>query len=45
MMPTFNGLIAELAEIEAGAPMRLDGELVRGDGAAVELARVPCRRR
>lgn len=28
-------LTAELAEIEAGAPMRLDGELVRGDGAAV----------
>ena len=27
-------LIAELAEIEAGAPMRLDGELVRADGAA-----------
>ena len=30
-----HGLTAGLAEIEAGAPMRLDGELVRDDGAAV----------
>ena len=28
-------LAADLAAIEAAAPMRLDGELVRGDGAAV----------
>ena len=28
-------LTAELAAIEAAAPMRLDGELVRADGAAV----------
>ena len=28
-------LTADLARIEAAAPMRLDGELVRGDGAAV----------
>ena len=28
-------LIAELAAIERTAPMRLDGELVRDDGAAV----------
>lgn len=28
-------LMASLAAIEAGAPMRLDGELVREDGAAV----------
>jgi len=28
-------LAAELAEIEAAAPMRLDGELVRDDAAAV----------
>jgi phosphoribosyl-dephospho-CoA transferase len=28
-------LIAELAEIDAGAPMRLDGELLRDDGAGV----------
>jgi len=30
-----HGLTAELAAIEAAAPMRLDGELVRDDGAAV----------
>ncbi|WP_349017045.1 malonate decarboxylase holo-[acyl-carrier-protein] synthase [Bradyrhizobium sp. Arg237L] len=29
------GLVASIAEIEARAPMRLDGELVRDDGAAV----------
>lgn len=29
------GLVAGIAEIEALAPMRLDGELVRDDGAAV----------
>ncbi|WP_225118496.1 malonate decarboxylase holo-[acyl-carrier-protein] synthase [Bradyrhizobium sp. BRP22] len=29
------GLVAGLAEIEALAPMRIDGELVRDDGAAV----------
>jgi phosphoribosyl-dephospho-CoA transferase len=29
------GLTAELAAIEAAAPMRLDGELVRDDGASV----------
>ena len=28
-------LLAELAQVEAGAPMRLDGELVRADGAGV----------
>jgi phosphoribosyl-dephospho-CoA transferase len=28
-------LVADLAEIEAVAPMRLDGELIRDDGAAV----------
>jgi phosphoribosyl-dephospho-CoA transferase len=34
-------LTAELAGIEATAPMRLDGELVRDDGAAVNWRELP----
>jgi phosphoribosyl-dephospho-CoA transferase len=30
-----DGLVADLAELESRAPMRLDGELMRADGAAV----------
>jgi phosphoribosyl-dephospho-CoA transferase len=33
-------LTEELARIEADAPMRLDGELVRGDGAAINWREV-----
>jgi phosphoribosyl-dephospho-CoA transferase len=29
------GLLAELARIESNSPMRLDGEVIRGDGAGV----------
>jgi phosphoribosyl-dephospho-CoA transferase len=38
-------LVGALAEIDAKAPSRLDGEVVRADGAAGELARFASARR
>lgn len=40
-----HSLVACIAEIESTAPMRLDGELVRGDGAAVNWREVHAGKR